>query len=243
MSRHVELLTGDVVEELPEPCRSCLFWELGGAWADLRLVRVAGGGGAGGEPAADALVRKEAWVSARVQEGMPPGRVVRVDGEIAAHAVFAPSDGFGRRPWPVPPASSDAVLLAMVWVQPDRRDHGLGRLLLQAAIRDAIRVGARAVEAYGDRRWRDRNCLLPVTWLLHEGFVVHREHPRTPLLRLDVKRTVRWAESLEHAWEEVLERLPRRVPAPATDGLPGRMPTATGRPPAAPRRRGPDGPR
>jgi hypothetical protein len=71
-----------------------------------------------------------------------------------------------------------------------------------------------------------------VTWLLHEGFEVHREHPRTPLLRLDVKRTVRWAESLEHALEEVLGALPRRLPHPVPEG--GRVPGGP-----SPSRRGP----
>ncbi len=222
MSRRVELLTGEMVEELPEPCRTCLFWELGAPRPDPRAVPVGGGAGSRGRPATDALVRKEAWVSSRVQEATPPGHAVRADGEVVAHAVCAPSDTFARRPWPVPPSSPDALLLATVWVVPGRRDHGLGRLLLQAAIRDAIRADVAAVEAYGDRRWQERNCLLPATWLLREGFVVHREHPRTPLLRLEVKRTARWAESLEHAWEEVLERLPRRVPSPAPDGGPGR---------------------
>jgi hypothetical protein len=77
------------------------------------------------------------------------------------------------------------------------------------------------VEAYGDRRWLERGCVLPATWLLHEGFEVHREHPRSPLLRVDTKRTVRWAETFEHAWEEVLGRLPRRARVPVPEGVGG----------------------
>ena len=138
-----------------------------------------------------------------------------VDGEVVAYALFGPAGQFPSRPALTPPASDDALLLATVWVSAVHRDGGLGRLLVQASIKDAVRLGLRAVEAYGDRRWMERGCLLPATWLLHEGFEVHREHPRTPLFRLDTRRTLRWSESLEHALEEVLGRLPGRVAAPA----------------------------
>lgn len=206
MSRRVERLTGDAVEELPAPCRGCVTWELGGAPRDAEL-------------------RKQAWVSAQVQDGHPPGRLIRIDGEVAAYGLFAPAAAFAPRWPPVPAADPDAILLATLWVEPHWRRRGLGRLLLQAAIKDAHHAGSPAVEAYADRRWRERSCILPATWLLHEGFEVHREHPRLPLLRLDVRRTVRWAESLEHALEELVGALPRRLPSPVPNT--GPIPRAT----------------
>jgi GNAT superfamily N-acetyltransferase len=225
VSRRLQPLTGDDVELLPLPCRSCLAWELGAASPSPRVMKAATVG-AGGGPSASSpsqpQVRKQAWVSAQVQDGFPPGRIVRIDEEVAGYALFAPVTAFAPRPPLVPAASTDALLLATVWVAPFYREAGLGRLLIQAAIKDAIRAEAPAVEAYGDRRWLERSCMLPATWLLHEGFEVHREHPRTPLFRLDVKRTVRWAESLEHALEEVLSALPRRMPQPVREG--GRLP-------------------
>lgn len=220
MSRRLEPLTGDGVELLPAPCHSCLVWELGAARPAPTVTSPAtvGAGAPSSPEPSQPQIRKQAWVSAQVQDGHPPGRIVRVDGEVAGYALFAPATAFAPRPAPVPPASPDAMLLATIWVAPFWRESGLARLLVQAAVKDAIRAEAPAVEAYGDRRWVDRRCLLPATWLLHEGFEVHREHPRTPLLRLDVKRTVRWAESLEHALEEVLAALPRRLPQPVREG-------------------------
>jgi GNAT superfamily N-acetyltransferase len=220
VARRTTPLTGDLVELLPDPCRGCLFWELGASCPDPRTVGASAGSGPDGSPS-EPMIRKQAWVSARVQENTPPGRLVRVDDELAGYAIFAPARTFARRRPPAPAPSPDAVLLATIWVQPVWRQHGLGRLLLQHAIKDAIHLGATAVEAYGDRRWMERSCVLPATWLLHEGFEVYREHPRTPLLRVDTKRTVRWAESFEHAWEEVLGRLPRGVRAPAPEGVSG----------------------
>ncbi len=58
--------------------------------------------------------------------------------------------------------------------------------------------------------------MLPAAWLLHEGFEVTVEHPRYPLLRIDTKRVARWAESLEHAVDELLGRArPQPVPQPS----------------------------
>jgi GNAT superfamily N-acetyltransferase len=243
MARRPAPLTGDLVEQLPGACRGCLFWELGAPCPDPRAVGVPAGSGAGGAPS-EPVVRKQAWVSARVQEGAPPGRVLWVEGELAGYALFAPARTFARRRPPVPGPSPDALLLATIWVQPEWRQHGLGRLLLQHALKEAIRLDAPALEAYGDRRWRERSCVLPATWLLHEGFEVHREHPRTPLFRVDTKRTVRWAESLEHAWEEILGRLPRGVRVPVPEGVPhGQHPAGNGRFRAAPPRRDETDPR
>jgi GNAT superfamily N-acetyltransferase len=222
VARRASVLTGDEVERLPGPCATCLFWELGTPCPDPRAGTVLAGGRGALQPS-EPSTRKQAWVSARVQEGTPPGRVVVVDGEVVAYASFAPSGTYAPRRPTVPPASPDALLLATVWVRPVHREVGIGRLLVQAAIKEAIRLGAPALEAYGDRRWQERACVLPATWLLHEGFEVHREHLRSPLFRIDTKRTLRWTDSLEHAWEEVLGHLPRRVPAP--ERVPGGVPS------------------
>jgi GNAT superfamily N-acetyltransferase len=205
-ARRVVPLTGELLEEFDAPCNSCLFWERGEPRPEDRPE--------GAPPDPKAAVRKQAWASARLQEGWAPGRAVRWEGALAAWVTFAPAGVFPPLPPPSPRVSPDALQLATLYVQPHLRGHGLGRLLLQAAVREALRADLAAVEVHGDRRWRERGCLLPVTWLLHEGFEVHREAPRRPLLRLDVRRTLRWAPSLEAALEEVLGRLPRpaRVP-------------------------------
>ena len=201
MTRRAAPLTGEAVEALPDPCRSCGFWELGGRVPDDRGPA---------DPAT--AISKQAWVAAAVQDGLHPGRVVWLEGEIAAHAVFAPAQRFTHRHPTLPRISDDAWLLATIWVQPQWRGLGIGRLLLHACARDAIHAGAAGVEAIGDRRWQERTCLLPASWLLHEGFEVHREHPRRPALRLELRRTVRWAQSLEHALGELVDQLPARAP-------------------------------
>lgn len=211
MSPRLEPLLPELLEEFPDRCRECLFWELGRPRPDPRH-------GGTDELAGDPFVQKQAWFTTQTLEHGAPGRGMRDrEGELAGYVLFAPPGRLAPRRPPVPRTSDDALLLATLWVAPHARDAGIGRLLLQGAIKEALRLGLPAVEAYGDRRFREHDCVLPSTWLLREGFEVHREHPRYPLLRLETRRTIRWAETLEHALEGVLERVrpdPERSPAP-----------------------------
>lgn len=212
MSRRAEPLSPETVATLPDRCRECLFWERGWPRPDpLRPDHV-------DDLAGDAARAKQGWCGQRAGEGHVPGRAVRIDGELAGWALFAPARDFTPRMPPVPPTSSGSLLLATLWVAPFHRRGGIGRLLVQAAIREALRLGLGAVEAYGDRRWRESACTMPCTWLLHEGFEVAAEHPRYPLMQIDTNRPVRWAVSLEHAVEEVVGRLRRRAARRPTPG-------------------------
>lgn len=204
--RRVGILDAAAVDELPGRCASCLFWELGAPRPvddEERELR---------------REQKREWVADELRGDGPPGRVIRIDDEVAAYVLFARSSAFANRRFDLPTTSDDALTLATLWVEPHWRQHGMGRLLVQAALREAHRREVKAVEAWGDRRFSEGGCVLPAAWLLHEGFVVHREHPRHPLMRIDVRRTASWAESLEHALAEVLEKV--RRPSLAPNGAP-----------------------
>jgi GNAT superfamily N-acetyltransferase len=207
VSRRVVPLTGEVWEQVTAPCRACLFWASGERPqpdADAAAVEAS-------------LVRKQAWTTALVHRGRAPGRAVLVDGVTVGFVEFVPADRLAPRRAPVPVVDPEALVITTMWVEPGHRTRGLGRLLVQEALKEAIAGSHPAVEALADRRWRPDECVLPITWLLHEGFEVAREHPRYPLLRLEVSRTVRWAESLEHAVEEMRDLLPRRAPRPVVE--------------------------
>lgn len=216
-SRRSVALTGALVEALPAPCHGCLFWEAGAPCPQPRTASGDRARRAGDATPVDAGRIKADWVSAQVGSWGPPGHVIQLEGATAAFVLYGPARVFAPRPMTVPAISRDVLFMATAWVDPTERGRGLGRLLVQAALREAIRLELPAVEVYGDRRWQERACQLPATWLLHEGFEVHREHPRTPVLRIDTRRTRRWAESLEHALEELLDRIPRRIPVPVPD--------------------------
>jgi GNAT superfamily N-acetyltransferase len=125
------------------------------------------------------------------------------------------------------PVSRDAVLLATLAVSPPFEGQGIGRVLLQSMARDLIKRRVRAVEAFADRVWTGRNCHIPIDFLESCGFQVVREHPRYPLLRMDLRTVVRWKDAREAALEAL------RVPAPVQPAL---RPVPSSPPPT----RGPD---
>lgn len=187
-------LNVDALDLLPEPCRRCVFWELG------IKARPLGSDEAG--------LQKEAWLSSIVLEWGPAGHVLLVDGEPAGYSLYAPARFLEQASTQAArPVSRDAVLLATLTVVPKFEGQGIGRVLLQTMARDLIKRKVRAIEVFADRVWTGRNCHVPVQFLEACGFQVVREHPRYPLLRMDLRTVLRWKDAREAALEAL------RVPA------------------------------
>jgi GNAT superfamily N-acetyltransferase len=123
---------------------------------------------------------------------------------------------------PVPP-DEDSVLIACLHVEAGLREAGLGKVLMQAALRDLVSRGERTVEAYAAAGPADRGedvPLMTVEFLLRQGFIVSRPHPRYPLMRLELRTLAAWTESLESVLESlqlplsVRERVPSSLARP-----------------------------
>jgi GNAT superfamily N-acetyltransferase len=220
MARRIARLTLDNLDDLPETCRHCVFWEL-----DPVRRR-------GLDPAARAD-EKEDWVSRVLLEWGSCGRVAYVDGQPAGYITYAPPLSVpGADSFPTAPVSGDAVLLVTAMVFPEHADAGLGRVLVQAVAKDLLkRGGIRAIEAIGDlsaERGAYGGCVLPADFLLRVGFKTHRSHPRYPRMRLDLRSVLTWREEVEQALEKlvgVVRPRPRPV-RPAAErhaGFPGRQ--------------------
>jgi GNAT superfamily N-acetyltransferase len=202
-------LTLDNLADLAPCCRSCIFWELDPV-ASGRACR-----------AGAAALEKEAWVSDTLLQWGSCGQILYVDGAPAGHVLYAPAAYVPRSvAFPTSPVSPDAVLLMTARLREEFRGGGLGRVLVQAVVRDLTRRGARALEAFGrcgdgaasdGDEGSDRPCLLPADFLLAVGFKTVRAHPRVPRLRIDVKNAVSWREEAESA----LERLIGTIQIPA----------------------------
>jgi GNAT superfamily N-acetyltransferase len=207
VSRKVVPLTLDRFEELGAPCRSCLFWDLD----PVRRAEVRAGEEAG---------EKDAWLSGILREWGSCGRAVLVDDRPVGYALYAPEAFIpGSASFPTAPVSSDAVLLTTVWIRPEHRGGGLGRMLIQGMARDLIeRGGIRAVEAFGDRGalsgLHGQRCAAPEQFLARVGFKTHRAHPTAPRLRMELKGAVRWREEVEGALERLLGVVRPKHPAP-----------------------------
>ena len=222
MSRKVVRLTLDHLDELTAPCRSCVFWPLD----PVRRQRV--------EDPSDEV---DAWVSTVLREWGSCGRVVLVDGVPQGFALYAPEAFLpGAASFATAPVSADAVLLTQVYVAPDARGGGLGRMLVQGMAKDLMeRGGIKAVEAFGDTRgdagwdstthaWngsprdhaRGSRCVASVEFLSSVGFKTHRPHARNPRMRMDLRSALSWREEVEAALERLIGAV-RPVPKPSAE--------------------------
>jgi len=194
--RQIFSLTLDRVQDLPEPCASCIFWELDPALAAASIAR--------GDPGLD----KESWLSAAMLEWGSVGQIAYVDEVPAGYVTYAPPYLVPRvAAFPTSPVSADAVILMTARVAPDFSGQGIGRVLIQSAAKDVMRRGVRAVEAFGYRGDPDSvkaACVIPVGFLTAVGFKTVREHRTYPRLRLDLRTTLTWREDMEAAVERLL---------------------------------------
>jgi len=196
VGREVYSLTLDRLRDLPEPCGSCIFWELDPA--------LAAGSIAAGEPGQD----KESWLSSALLEWGSVGQIVYVDGVGAGYITYAPPYLVPRAAaFPTAPVAADAVMLMTARVKPDFAGQGLGRVLIQSAAKDVMRRGTRAVEAFGYSGDPDSPrgaCVIPVRFLSAVGFKTVREHRAYPRLRLDLRTALTWRLDMEAAVERLL---------------------------------------
>lgn len=201
MSRRLVNLTLDTLEDLPRPCRRCVYWELDPVAAERACA------------AGDPDLEKEAWVSQTLLEWGSCGKLAYVDGMPAGFVTYAPPAYVPRSmAFPTSPVSPDAALLMTAHVVPAFAGGGLGRMLVQGVARDLSKRGIRAIEAFGDAKYGERGgdddategCVAPADFFLSVGFKTVRPHPRYPRLRLELRTALSWKSDVEYALEKLL---------------------------------------
>jgi GNAT superfamily N-acetyltransferase len=197
MSRRLASITLDNIGDLPMPCRECVFWEAGHR--------------------APPEASKEDWVSAVLLDWGSCGRILYVDDQVAGYALYAPPEYVGGVPgYATSPVSDDAILLMTARILPEFAAAGLGRVLIQSVVKDALsRRGVRALEAFGDVRGEELACVIPAEFLTAVGFKTVHRHPRYPRLRLDLRTVLSWRGEVEVALERWIGAIrPDKSPAP-----------------------------
>ncbi|MFG2606749.1 GNAT family N-acetyltransferase [Streptomyces sp. NPDC048514] len=193
MGRRLVPLTLDNLQDLPPRCRSCVFWELDPVSGEAAVK------------ADRSMQEKEAWISAVLLDWGSCGRVAYVDDVPVGYVLYAPPAYVPRSTaFPTSPISPDAVQLITAFVMPGYQRQGLGRVLVQTVAKDLLRRGFKAIEAFGDARWKEPACLLPADHLLAVGFKTVRQHPTHPRLRLELRSTLSWKEDVEMALDRLL---------------------------------------
>ncbi|MCF3960946.1 GNAT family N-acetyltransferase [Streptomyces fuscigenes] len=193
MGRRLAPLTLDNLPDLPKRCRACVFWELDAVSSEAAVA------------AGRAEIEKEAWISAVLLEWGSCGRVAYVDDVPVGFVLYAPPAYVPRSlAFPTSPVSPDACQLMTAWIMPGYQGQGLGRVLVQTVAKDLLRREFKAIEAFGDARWKEPACVLPADHLLAVGFKTVRPHPAHPRLRLELRSTLSWKEDVEMALDRLL---------------------------------------
>lgn len=207
MSRRLVPLGASDVTRVDHVCAGCMFWES----VALQEFRC------GSTCDEDA---QRAWFYRVHEEWGDCGRAAYEDDEVLGFIKYAPVGYFpqaaflpGRLPGP------DATLIACLHIRDDARQHGLGRLLLQAALKDLAGRSERRVYAYGLAQKADMRLvpMMGMDFLHTHGFKVEHAHPAYPLMRLDLRSLAMITDNLESVLEAL--RLPRlrRMPTPSTE--------------------------
>ena len=193
MGRRLVPLTLDNLQDLPKRCRACVFWELDPVSGQAAVKA--------GTPE----LEKEAWISAVLLEWGSCGRVAYVDDMPVGFVLYAPPAYVPRSmAFPTSPVSPDAVQLMTAFTLPGYQGQGLGRVMVQTIAKDLLRRGFKAIEAFGDARWKEPDCVLPADHLTAVGFKTVRPHPTYPRLRLELRTTLSWKEDVELALDRLL---------------------------------------
>lgn len=229
----VSTLTLGGFEALPAHDRQCVFWTVDPTVEAPSFV--------------DTEFEKEAWLSMVMLEWGPCGQVATTMPDVpdvpdidhvstSSHAdeepdaiesvgcaLYAPPGAVPRVPsFPTAPVSPDAILLTSLY-SPNLVDDGddVRAVLMQAAVRNLVNRGVRALEAFGvrltepeaetrylgvgPRECGEANCMIDAEFLEKYGFEVVAPHHRFPRLRLELDRDHGWKEDVESALDRLLE--------------------------------------
>lgn len=211
MTRRLRQLNEGHFERLPGSCSCCTFWESAGERPrrcgatcdhDLQL----------------------AWYRRVSDEWGGCGLVAVEDDEVLGVIKYAPSGYFPQvASFAAKPSDPSVPLIACLHITPETRHHGLGGVLLKAALRDLVGRGERRVQAFGAAEAPEQVDGFPVMsvqFLERNGFTVEVPDPRFPLMRLDLRSLAMWTENLEAAFDAL--RFPHRVPTSAPASMSGK---------------------
>ena len=204
MARRLRSMNLPDLAQLPTLCQSCAFWETA-----RPLERQCGA-----VCDADAL---RAWYVRVTDEWGACGRLVCEDDAILGFVKYAPSAYFPQAfTFPSAPDDPRVPLIACIHVEPDAQRHGVGKVLLHAALRDLALRGERLVQAFGyagSETSLEEAPAVSVEFLTKQGFSVTRPDPLYPLMQLELRSLAVFTENLEAVLESL--RLPLRSPRQA----------------------------
>lgn len=186
--RRILDINPELVKTLPGECTECCYWE---------SKRAAKPGGIFKRGV------KRSWVSSMLDKDFSPGKTLQIEGETIGYIQFAPPAAFPRLAetlYPLP--SGDSVYVSCLYVVPDLRGKGLGRLLIESVARDLYRRRFKALETHGISVPGEAPPG-PAEFFFACGFRVTRDHGEAPLMRLDLKSLIPGRDSVQSLLEKI----------------------------------------
>ena len=164
------------------------------------------------------------WVREVTANWGPPGRIAYVDDQPVGHVLLVPARYVPRlAAFPTTPSDPATLMLVTVRINADQRGRGLRKVLVQSAVKEALRHRARSIEVIAARPHAvgKHPCVLETTFVENLGFRVARDHPVYPRLRLDLRTIVTIRDGAAAAVRKALAKVPGVHPVPETppDGV------------------------
>lgn len=198
MKRKIVSISSDLLNELLEPCCDCSYWESSLA-----------------EPASEkeSRIKKEEWFRTTLADWGECGKVLYQDSEVLAYAQYGPNFCFPRtRNHMNLKMGDDAPFLSCLYVAPEVRGKGLGKILLRAVEKDLYKRNFKALETIACETAGDH--IGPSDFYLKNGFFIKRRDNRFLLMRIEFRSIVSWSVNLQAALDSLIIRRSAKAPIP-----------------------------
>lgn len=167
----------------------------------------------GPKESSDNYSLKKQWFGKTLEEWGECGKLLYLNQEALAYIQYAPLSYFPQSKYfRAGPVSGDAVFISCLYVVPQMRGRGIGKVILQAVLKDLFRRKFKNVEAFASR---SDSCkpAVPLDFYLKNGFYILRDDRKFPLVRLELKAAATWRVSVQTVLDSL--KIPVRSPVPS----------------------------
>jgi len=170
----IETVNEDNFEDVPSPCKYCLYWQTSGPFGEETL-----------KPEMEQ--EKREWFNEVNREFGGCIKIAYLNGKPIAFMQYASARFFPRAGvYASGPPSEDAVFLACLYISDkEARRQGHGSAMLKDLTVELKERGFKAVETYA-RKSSDDNPSGPLALYLRHDFRIERDKNDFPLVRLEL---------------------------------------------------------